>query len=395
MVFYRRILPVVNALCPWLLSTQAANLSLLIGAILMKRTLCLTKLATAFPIPAERRVYSPKHELLYRLKRLSRFLGNHRVDPVAVQVAFIPAILSRLGHPRTLGLIVDWTSFDVTLPKMAKLSGRRKYQVLTIGVPHRGRTIPLLSVVYERDKMPERGSQNRWEEQALTQVLAALPQGVRPVVIGDRAFGRAEFIRWLQGRRVDYVLRVRRGTIITAGDGRQWKLGKEGLKQGEVRWVTNVRYATYHDRPRDLWVNLACSWRSPKRRRADKKGKEYQEPWYLVTSLGNLGWAVAWYRQRMWIEENFKDFHSTFGLDDAQVGSAQRFAPLVAALSLAVAWLHLLTLSRVGVLPKGWGASVVTFGRASVVSLALAFIDYFRDLPPKVFPLPKSVPKAA
>jgi hypothetical protein len=385
--FYGRLLPAIAGLCPFLLETQAANLALLVGALLSKRTLCLTALARCFPVPAERRTAAPAHELLHRLKRLSRFLGNGRVDPVAVQLACVPAILARLGHPRRVGLVVDWTSWDTTVPRIAG-GGVRKYQALTVGVPRRGRVLPLLTVVYERDKLPAAGSQNRWEEEALARVLAALPAGVRPVVVGDRGFGRAELIAWLQARGVDYVLRLRRGAQITEADGTRWKLGAEGLAPGRTRWAPGVRYGTYHDRPRELWVNLACSWRPPPRVRGTKPPAEQTEPWYLATSLEGLGCALAWYRQRMWVEETFRDWHATFGLEDALVGSAERLGRLVAALGLATAWLHLLALPEVGALPRGWAASVVTHGRASLVALALALLDHRGDFPPRALPRP-------
>ena len=76
----RRVLPVIAVCCPFLLEPQAINLALLIGALLAKRSLCLTTLAKAFPVPAVRQVPAPEHELLHRLKRLSRFLSNERVD---------------------------------------------------------------------------------------------------------------------------------------------------------------------------------------------------------------------------------------------------------------------------------------------------------------------------
>lgn len=389
MPFYRRILPVIAACCPFLLEPQAINLALLIGALLAKRSLCLTTLAKAFPIPTVRQVARPKHELLHRLKRLSRFLGNDQIDPAAIQASCIPAVVRKLGSPRWLGLVVDWTSFDVTLPRLAG-GGVRKYQVLTIGVPCRRRTLPLLSVTYERDQLPSRGSQNRWEEEALARVLAALPPGVRSVVLGDRGFGRAGLLEWLQARRVDYVLRVRRGAQITEPDGRRWKLGEEGLRPGQQRWRPGVRYGTYHDRPRDLVINLACSWKRPKRARATRAGKEYAEPWYLATSLGDLARTVAWYRQRMWIEATFKDAHSIFGLDAAQVGSAARLGRLVAALTLALAFLHLLALPKSRALPKGWAASVTTRGAASLVALALSWLDDRRDFPPGALPAPQA-----
>jgi DDE family transposase len=389
MASYARRLPLVKTVCPFLRATQAVNFTWLVVALLSQRTLCLTTLAKAFPRPPTRRTAAPKHELLHRLKRLSRFLSNAQVDPVALQVAFIPTVLARLGNPRQLGLVLDWTSFDTKLLGLTG-GGRRPYQVLTIAIPRRGRALPLLSVTYERDKLPAKGSQNKWEEEALAHVLRALPLGVRPVVLGDRAFGRAEFIAFLQKREVDYVLRLKRGARITEADDRHWLLGTEGTRIGEQRWLAQVRYGTFNNRPRALTINLACSWCPPAERRRDKTGKEYQEPWYLATSLGSLREAVAWYHQRMWVEETFKDFHSGFGLDATRVSTAGRLGRLVAALTVAVAWLHLLALPEVGLLPRTWAASVVTYGRASSVALALAWFDEHDGLPTTLLALPRA-----
>jgi len=388
MASYARLLPLVKQVCPFLRATQAANWTWLVVALLTRRTLCLTTLAKAFPRPATRRTVAPKHDLLHRLKRLSRFLSNEQVDPLALQVAFIPVVLARLGTPRQIGLALDWTSFDTTLLGLTG-GGRRPYQVLTIAIPRRGRALPLLSVAYERDKLPAKGSQNRWEEEALAHVLRALPAGVRPVVLGDRGFGRAEFIAFLQKREVDYVLRLRRGARITADDDTHWLLGTEGTREGDTRWLPQVRYGTFNNRPRALTINLACSWCPPAARRRAKTGQEYQEPWYLATSLGSLREAVAWYRQRMWLEETFKDFQSGFGLDAARVSNAGRLGRLVAALTVAVAWLHLLALPEVGLLARRWAAVIVTYGRASSVALALAWLDEHDGLPAALLALPK------
>jgi hypothetical protein len=47
MGFYHGLLPTIVAVCPSLLSTRAANLAPLMGAILARRTLSLTDLARA------------------------------------------------------------------------------------------------------------------------------------------------------------------------------------------------------------------------------------------------------------------------------------------------------------------------------------------------------------
>jgi hypothetical protein len=377
--WYPRVRAAINAAGPALLPTQAANLALLVSALLAKRTLCLSELARAYPTPAVRRVPAPKHDLLHRLKRLWRFLDNARVDPLAIQCAAIPHAVARLGQGSRLGLAVDWTLFDAVLP-----GGRRvRYQVLRIAVPCRGRAVPLLQLAYDRDRLPADGSQNRLEEEALWAVVGALPPGVRPVVLADRGFARADLLAALQRRGLDFVVRLKKGVWLTEADGRRWKLGEEGLVRGQLRWAPGVRYGLWFSPPRELCVNVALCWRVA-RCRASKKPAA--EPWYLATSLGSAARAVAWYWRRGWIEQSFKDAKSRFGLARVQVGCPARLTRLLAALTLALAWLALAALPAVGALPAGWHAHVAQRGRASLLSLALAWLDERRDLPAACLP---------
>ena len=159
MSWYPRVLDGIKSAASFLNVSQSLNLALLVSAILAKRTLNLSELARAYPTPEERRVECPKHDLSHRLKRLSRFLGNDRVDDIAVQSAFIAHTVGRLGTPRWLGLAIDWTMFDVAMP-----TGRRmRYQGLRIAVPRRGRALPLLQVAYDRDNLPAPRARTGWK----------------------------------------------------------------------------------------------------------------------------------------------------------------------------------------------------------------------------------------
>lgn len=265
MQWYRRVREAINTAMPFLVCTQATNLALLVSAILKKQTLCLSELARACPIPEKRRVRDPKHCRLHRLKRLWRFTNNERVDAMEVQLALVADTVLRLGRPRWVGLAIDWTMFDTTLPSGEKM----RYQVLRIAVPRKGRALPLLQLAYDRDRLPAKKSQNQLEQEALSAVVGALPEGVRPIVLADRGFHRASFIRWLQKHGLHYVVRIRKGSCLTEGDGSRWKLGEEGLKPGELRFSQGVRYGLYHGRPRDLWINVALCWRIPKSKSRD------------------------------------------------------------------------------------------------------------------------------
>lgn len=377
MPWYNRAQKAINAAASFLAPTQRTNLALLVSAILKKQTLCLSELARAYPVPAERRVREPKHCLLHRLKRLWRFTANERVDALWVQLAFIPHTVARLSYPRLLGLAIDWTMFDTTLPSGEGI----RYQVLRIAVPRKGRALPLLQLAYDRDRLPPERSQNQLEQEALLAVVEALPAGVRPVVLADRGFCRAGFLTWLEYRNLDYVVRLTKGACITESDGRRWKLGEEGLKPGELRFSESVRYGLYHGRPRQLLVNVVLCWKLPKSRATDSRRSFPSEPWYLATSLKDPRSVANWYWQRGWIEQSFKDSKSRFGLARVQVGSPERLSRLLMALTIALSWLTLMGLPEVGAMPRHWHSVVSQRGRASITASALALLDHLQNLP--------------
>lgn len=387
MPWYYRVLSAINVAVPFLAPTQATNLALLVSAVLKKQTLCLSELARAYPTPTERRVPAPKHDLLHRLKRLWRFVGNERVDALGVQTALVPYTIARLGSPRLLALAIDWTMFDTVLPS----GSRMRYQVLRIAVPRKGRALPLLQLAYDRDALPANKSQNQLEQDALLAVVLALPSGVRPVVLADRGFGRAGFIAWLEGHRLHYVVRVKKGGRITEGDGRGWKLGEEGLGLGEMRFAEGVRYGLYHGRPRDLRINVASCWRISKSRATNPRRQRSlpEEPWYLATSLPSAKSAVCWYWQRGWIEQSFKDSKGRFGLSGVRVGTPERLSRLLMALTIALSWLTLMSLPESGgPLPEGFRAGIVAWGRASLTSLALSLLERLGNVPLRCLPQP-------
>lgn len=60
--------------------------------------------------------------------------------------------------------------------------------------------------------------------------------------------------------------------------GHRWKLGEEALKLGELRFVKGVRYGLYHDRPRELSINVALCWRISKSRAKNPRRERPKEP---------------------------------------------------------------------------------------------------------------------
>jgi hypothetical protein len=157
--------------------------------------------------------------------------------------------------------------------------------------------------------------------------------------------------------------------------------------------MEGVRYGLYHGRPRDLLTNVALCWRISKGRAKNPRRKQPEEPWYLATSLKDAKMAASWYWQRGWIEQSFKDSKSRFGLARVRVGSPKRLSRLLMALTIALSWLTLMGLAGGGgAVPKGLrAAGVVAWGRASVITLALALLEKDGNLPLACLPQPTVV----
>lgn len=117
------------------------------------------------------------------------------------------------------------------------------------------------------------------------------------------------------------MVRIKKGSscITEAHGSRTRKLGEEGLKPGELRFVEGVRYyGLHHGRPRELVINVALCWKVAKSRAAKKP----EEPWYLATTFEDAKSATNWYWQRGWIEQSFREMRrAASGLSRVRVGS--------------------------------------------------------------------------
>lgn len=186
MIDYNEVSRFVHSLCPRLRSTRRVNLCLLTYSILCRRSLCLSELARAMPLPIAH---------LYRVKRLWRFLSKQGVS----SLSFVPLLLHRLpSSPGKSRLrILDYTALG-------------PFQVLLAAIGYRGRAFPLAFIPIAWEKLE--GSLNQLEEEMLLQIGSP-----ELVVIADRGFGQASLFRLLLGRGWPFVIRI-------SGEGMiEWK----------------------------------------------------------------------------------------------------------------------------------------------------------------------------
>lgn len=200
-------------------------------------------------------------------------------------------------------------------------------QALLAGVPFEGRTLPLAVYTFEYPWVERAAmSQNSLEEVFLLDLEKALPRGVRGVFIGDRNYARAALLRHSGRLGQLYIIRGRGGTQGEYA-GLRLKLKElSALPRQAVRYPF-VRYQAQERVPVDVVVFHDLAFR---------------EPWYLLVPPGSASvlptaTVVALYRERMQVEQSFRDFKSHFGLRGLRlkVRVTERMGRLLLAFAIA------------------------------------------------------------
>jgi len=257
-------------------------------------------------------------------KRLHRFLHNPRLDPRSVTDGLARLILGSRGRG-LWPILFDQTKAGAT-------------QALFAGVPFQGRALPLAVYTFQYPWQEKTArSQNQLEEVFLADIETALPTRVRPVFIGDRGYARAALLRQSNRQGRLYIIRGRAGTRVEY-QGRSCKLAElPGEDRRAIRYP-RVLYQARERVPVDVVV-----YHDP----------EFQEPWWLLvpsqsSALLPVRTVVALYRERMQVEQSFRDFKTHLGLRGLRlkVNIAERTGRLLLAFTMAYCLALLLGISR-------------------------------------------------
>jgi hypothetical protein len=166
------------------------------------------------------------------------------------------------------------------------------YWLLILATPYQGRAIPCHFVSYSSATIgAEVTSRNRYHFQAFAEVKELL--GEKPLVL-DREFSYLALLQALVIEEVNFVIRLKLGAHFFDQEGKRIALN---VKKGETRILNKVFYMG------KVFVNVIGWW---------KEG--LKEPIWIMTNLP-AEQALAFYLQRMKIDEAFKDLKSLLGMD--------------------------------------------------------------------------------
>lgn len=163
----------------------------------------------------------------------------------------------------------------------------------------------MVSLIWERRAIPLYWSllpklgNSSFEEQTtnLEQVLPLFSE-YKVIVLGDREFCLIDLGNWLKSKGVSFCLRLKKKLCIETENLVWQRLDELGIVPGTSLYVQGKKVRK--TRP-TTGFEFACKWKR-------NYGKyQVKEAWFILTDLGSLPAALNAYKQRMGIEEMFRD----------------------------------------------------------------------------------------
>ena len=276
---------------------QREGLALLAATMLEVRSANLMDVAASLPREAER--------LDMRYQWISRVLGNALIDVDEVMAPYGRDILGRLvGNGQRLVLIIDQTRAN------------EAQQAVVVAVRVGERSLPLAW----RVKKTQGAIGFAEQREALEVVAGLLPEGVRPVLMGDRFYGSPDLIAWCRNQGWHWRLRLKQDLLVFE-DGGETTLA-ECFARGE-RMLTGVELTG-----KRVPTNIAM---------VHEAG--HPEPWIIALSEAPTVHRAFDYGLRWGIEAMFSDFKTRgFGLEDSHIQRTDRMDRLIMVMALALFW---------------------------------------------------------
>ena len=280
---------------------------MLVWLLQSQKQVKIERLAATLPLPIQENS---------RRRHLQRFLSLNVLSVVLLWFPIIQEILFRQIKPgKELIVALDRTQWESN-------------NVLMVSAIYHRRALPIFWELLNKD-----GASSLTEQQKVLRPVIRLLSRYKLVIIGDREFHSIELAQGLQRQHLSFVFRQKKDT--TFRQKRQKFQSKKSLqiKPGIKKFYPNIIWTQNQGFER---FNLAVYWRRK------YKGKQENEPLYLLTNLNDCQSTVSAYSKRFGIEAMFKDCKTGgYNLEDSKA-SPDRLMRLILLIALAMtaAWLQ-------------------------------------------------------
>ncbi|WP_160116288.1 IS4 family transposase [Legionella bozemanae] len=349
---------------PFIHKSRLHNLIMASSTLIKVNKLTLTSLGRHLP--------HTKVKTRSNIKRIDRLLGNTRLQKEAIEF-YRTMSHYLLAAQRRPWIHVDWSC----------ICSQTKLYLLRASLSMQGRSI----VIYEECHPQKKQNNHQTHKEFLNNLKAILPSSVQPIIVTDAGF-RAPWFSYVRALDWDFLGRLRHKNAIYLEATATWQLSHIYYEQATAKpnYLGQGLLTEKEQIPAHFILYKGLSKgrhrvNQYKKGRRDAMSKRYtrahHEPWLLVTSLTSTNtaeYAVNIYRQRMQIEENFRDTKCTrygFGLKESLSRSPQRMSILllIAAISTFACWLAGIFTKR-----KGYASSFQAHSSKFTNILSLVYL---------------------
>ena len=278
--------------------TQRRKLSLLVAALLSRRDVNLMELGAVLPLESD----NPNS----RYQWVKRVLKNDLIVPDEVMAPYAREVLAKAceGGKQPV-LVID----------QSQATRLHRHEMLMVAVRIDGRALPLAWRVKKTS-----GAIGFSVQRDLLAVVASwLPDGVSPVLMGDRFYATPQLISWCAAKGWSWRLRLKNNLLVHDAEGGEATL-QHCFEAGE--W---------------LMENVALTEAKVKTHVAMVHDAGHEEPWMIAMSEAPSSARAFDYGLRWGIESMFSDLKSRgFDLEKSQLRLADRIERLILVLALAL-----------------------------------------------------------
>lgn len=286
---------------------QLITLKMLVWLLQSHKQVRLERLAATLPLPILENS---------RRRHIQRFLSLKSLSILALWFPIIKEVLSRqIKAGSQLIIAIDRTQW-------------KENNVLMVSAIYQKRAFPLFWTLLDK-----KGACNLAEQKQVLRPAIRLLKKYKLVIVGDREFHSIELAQWLHRQHLGFVLRQKGQTTFREKRQPFQPLSNIPIQPGVHLFYSHISLTQKKGFHR---FNLAAYWKKR------YKGKQEDEPWYLLTNQPDLKSAIHIYSQRYGIEAMFKDCKTGGYNLEGSKASCQRLLRLIFLIALAMtsAWLQ-------------------------------------------------------
>ena len=253
-------------------------------------------------------------------RRLQRFFQHVALDPDWTA----PIVARLIGSSGAWTLALDRTTWKV---------GTRDVNYLVLAVVTRRFRVPLLWTLLEGPG----NSATAARIALMTRYLAQFPASTVRLLLADREFIGADWIKFLNDNNIPFAIRLRDDLRITTEDGCELTLCARLRRAARTRFFQGRLGAREAAEARDApLLNFAAT--------------RLKTEWLIVVSSIPARRALAAYRKRWAIECMFGDAKTRgLNIEDTRLTNPRKLALLMALAALAIVWAGRIAADLLGV----------------------------------------------